>query len=134
MTQYQRRVIRTGRALGAAGPLPADVPDGLTAEDLLSIGQRLPQYRGQAFVEVSEPEPPAPVRVIPRRDFMRRFERGELVAIEADAADDPQIRVFLRLLDAGDTVDLDAEDTVQGLAYLELEGLLEDGRAAAIRA
>ncbi len=62
--------------------------------------------------------------------FLRLFTTAERIAIRASA--DPVIVDFLQLLDLAQDVRLDDPDTVQGVHYLESEGLIAPGRAAEI--
>lgn len=86
-----------------------------------------------------------PVRILARRDFIRRFTDTERSAFETlaikDTADGAVARVAKGILAAGDTVDLDHADTITYLAFLKLKHLLGDTtdadadvRIAAIRA
>lgn len=134
MTLYQRKSLRTGEAIGQPGPLPDDVAE-LSDDQLARLGyDATSPWRGQCFVPVPAPEPAPAPRVIPVRDFMRRFEPTELVAIEEQAVTDPAIGVYLRFLEVESTMDLDAPELATGLAYLVGLGLLTSERAAAIAA
>lgn len=133
MTLYQRKLLSNDSDIGEPGPLPADLV-GLADESLadLSWVAESQGYAGSGFFTVAEPPPS--VRLITTRDFMRRLTSAELLAIETAAETNAQIRVLLRLLYAGPTVNLDVADTVSALAYLTGLGLLASGRSAEIRA
>lgn len=81
---------------------------------------------------VEFPPPPEPPRElqITKLQFLRLFTTGERIAIRASS--DHVIVDFLQLLDLAQDVRLDDPDTVQGLHYLESEGLIAAGRAAEI--
>lgn len=75
------------------------------------------------------PEPPRELQLT-KLQFLRLFTTGERIAIRASS--DPVIVDFLQLLDLAQDVRLDDPDTIQGLHYLEAEGLIAPGRAAEI--
>lgn len=81
---------------------------------------------------VEFPPPPAPPREmqLTKLQFLRLFTTAERIAIRASS--DPVIVDFLQLLDLAQDVRLDDPDTVQGVHYLESEGLIAAGRAAEI--
>lgn len=62
-------------------------------------------------------------------DFIQRFTIAEEVAIEGSA--DPAVRVFYKRLNDPRVlvIDLSNPTVVEGVQYLEVEGLLEEGRA-----
>lgn len=75
------------------------------------------------FVAVASP----PLRVISTRDFMRRFTSAERRAIDTlgePLTDQGQtVRDFMRLLLADRTIDLDNDDTADGLALIKAIGI-----------
>lgn len=79
-------------------------------------------------------EPPASTEPVwlSATDFMRRFTLGERVAIRGST--DPVVVDFLDLLDKSPNVNLKDALTIQGIQYLEAQGLLTNGRSAQILA
>jgi len=80
------------------------------------------------------PRPEAPVLPgnpqLTKLQFLRRFTAPERIAIRASA--DPLIVDFMQLLDLAQDVRLDDPDTQAGVAYLEQQTLIAEGRAAEI--
>ncbi len=77
------------------------------------------------------PPPPVPREMqLTKLQFLRLFTTAERIAIRASS--DPVIVDFMQLLDLAQDVRLDDPDTVQGVHYLESEGLIAPGRAAEI--
>ena len=78
---------------------------------------------------VEFPPPPETPREmqLTKLQFLRLFTTAERIAIRASS--DPVIVDFLQLLDLAQDVRLDDPDTVQGVHYLEAEGLIAHGRA-----
>jgi hypothetical protein len=138
---YQRKRLSTQADVGEPGPLPANIAN-LSLEDLANLPASIGEaacvalgYLDTGFFYVEDPaQEPPPVRVIATRDFMRRLTPQELVGIETAAETDATIRVYLRLLYAGPTVNLDADEMLAALAYLIGQGLTTAERAAEIRA
>jgi hypothetical protein len=77
--------------------------------------------------------PPAPVTVISRLNFLRRFTRAERIALRAAETTDPVVADFLLMLTLAEDVDLTSADVTEGLAYLEANGFVTAERGAAIR-
>jgi hypothetical protein len=82
-------------------------------------------------------------RCVTRLAFRKRFTQGEKIAIELAALDDPAapqeqrtraaaLRVDMKDTDAATYIDLDRQDTREGVLALELLGLLDEGRALEI--
>ena len=104
-----------------------------------SFDPRQPGYQWNpatlTFDAVSIPRPP-----ISRQAFFDRFTDAELRGIinARDNSADPQVQVtlngFFERLWAADTVYLDSQRVIDGLAYLEAQGLIAAGRSAEIRA
>jgi hypothetical protein len=77
--------------------------------------------------------PPAqPVRSIARIDFLRRFTMNEMGDIQESP--DKLVKAFLYMLTVIAMVDLDAEETQQGVGYMAVLGLIAPERVAAILA
>jgi hypothetical protein len=70
--------------------------------------------------------------VISRLDFLQRMTLQERIA--ARASTNPVVADLMHLLNIAATVNLTHETTVQGVNYLESQGILGTGRAAAILA
>ena len=77
--------------------------------------------------------PPAPVTVISRLNFLRRFTRAERIALRAAETTDPVVADFLLMLTLTEEVDLTSPDVTEGLAYLEANGFITAERGATIR-
>lgn len=77
--------------------------------------------------------PVTPGRVVSREEFVGRFTMPEIAGIYQAAASSATLMAFTKKLEMRDTVHLDAEDTVAGLALLEQSTLIGVGRANAIR-
>jgi hypothetical protein len=127
MADYQRIVLQTGERLGDPGPLPHDLV-GLADSDLADLGWTDPNlgYVGQGFVLMT--------RKVSALGFMQRLSAEKRIAIRAAAGGDAIITDFLDLLSKASIVDLDHEDTVNGLNYLVSQGLLTAEEVAAVRA
>ena len=69
-----------------------------------------------------------PAHTLTRFQFINRFTLDEMVAIESAADNDPEVRVFLRLLDVAENVDLQNEKLVAGLNLLVSKGLITQER------
>jgi hypothetical protein len=95
---------------------------------------------GQKFVEEKYPgryelipETPTPKsKIITKLAFRRRFTAAEKVAIYNAAETNTALKVWLDDLNVAEEVTLDDEELVQGVQYLEAEGVIEVGRAAEI--
>ena len=77
-------------------------------------------------VEIQNAPPPAPS--LSRLDFLRRFTRMERIALRGAMASDPVIADFMHMLELTESVSLDNSDVLEGLSYLEAEGMLDVGR------
>lgn len=69
-----------------------------------------------------ELEADKPIRLITKRSFMRRFDIAERIAIR-NSTDDIVIDIYEDLKIASN-VNLDLQDTIDALNYLDLQGLL----------
>lgn len=80
------------------------------------------------------PEPAAnrPAAVLSRLEFLRRFTQAERQAIRSARAQSVELDDFMFLLEIAETVRLDNDDVMAGLAMLEGAGLLAAGRASEI--
>ena len=115
-----------------------DIPHNIILADSQDIADHCASVVGgtarlladDEFVEF--PPPPAPPREmqLTKLQFLRLFTTAERIAIRASS--DPVIVDFLQLLDLAQDVRLDDPDTIQGVHYLESEGLIAAGRAAEI--
>lgn len=95
---------------------------------------------------VVELPPPAPVplsRHVTVLAFRNRFKAAEKVAIEIASLDNPTapmperqqaaaLRAFVKDSETATFIDLDYEATREGVQYLEIAGVLQEGRAAEI--
>lgn len=80
--------------------------------------------------EVYDPEPTP--RVLTKYETRQRFtftERGDI-----DTSTDTGVIVFRNDFNSATEIDLDNQEFIDGLAYLESVGILTAGRAAEIRA
>ncbi len=112
---------------------------GLAVSGPLSFDPRQPQYRWNAatlaFDTVPIPRPPISVE-----KFIDRFSDTEMGAIidardnGADQAVSTAIKGFFERLYMRSEVDLDSQRVIDGLTFLEAQGLIAPGRAAEIRA
>jgi hypothetical protein len=80
--------------------------------------------------EVYDPEPTP--RVISKYAFRMRFTFAEKQGI--DTSTDAGVIVFSNDFNAAEEIDLDSQELIDGLAYLESVNLLAAGRSAEIRA
>lgn len=78
-----------------------------------------------------KPPPSAPT-VITTWQFIQRFSAGEFAEIVSST--DPQVRMFLLMLQTSTTITLQDPIVVGGLAYLVNQNLLTADRATAIEA
>ena len=91
------------------------------------------KFEAPAPVAAVAPPPPAPVTVVSRLDFLRRFTRAERIALRAAETTDPVVADFLLMLTLAEDVDLTSPDVTEGLAYLEANSFVTAERGAAIR-
>jgi hypothetical protein len=81
---------------------------------------------------VDEPGPPPPPKA-PRKtryEFRSRFTPTEKIAMYDST--DTIIRVFLDDIQSAEYIDLGLQETIDGVNYLESQGLIGAGRAAEI--
>ena len=76
--------------------------------------------------ENQEDPPPAPS--LSKLDFLRRFTRMERIALRKAATSNEIVADFMHMLELSASVSLDHSDVVEGLSYLEAEGMLDAGR------
>lgn len=133
MIKYQRQTM-----LGQPLAPPADLPPelvGLSNESLadLSWTDAALGYHGQRFmpVEVTVEVPQEPRRIA-RIQFMQRIPAAARIAIRTAGKTNPIVEDFLDLLAASLVIELDHNDTVMGLGYLQQQGLLTAEDVAAI--
>ena len=87
-------------------------------------------YDGQDF---TAPVPPPEVRIITKVAMLtRRLKTSEFVGILTAAKTDPAIEAWKYVFDAATTIDLDSQNTRDGMALLVAKGLLTQARADAI--
>lgn len=72
----------------------------------------------------------APTTTITRLQFQRRFSLPERIAIRASS--DPIVIDYREMGQLAEAIDLTDADVVQGVGYLEAQGLIGPGRAAEI--
>jgi hypothetical protein len=88
-------------------------------------------YPGMTYV--LEEEPPEP-KIISKLAFRERFTTQEKVAIYTAAETNILIKVWLDDLNSAEYVTLDHPPLVEGVNYLEQEGIIAEGRAGEILA
>lgn len=71
--------------------------------------------------------------VVPKLEYLKLFTQAERIAIRALGRTNDFVNDYIELMNAAVTVNLDAGETVQGLADLETAGAIAVGRAAEIR-
>lgn len=75
----------------------------------------------------------APIRALPKVQYLKRFTQAERIAIRAAGAANPLVNDYIELMNAvTDMVHLDDPDTASGVHALESAGFLATGRAAEI--
>ncbi len=129
-------LVSIGQTVASDAELSAK---GLAAAGPFSYDPRQPGYQWNpatlTFDTVPIPRQPISVQA-----FFDRFTNTEFAAIvdARDNAADPQVRLtiktFFERLNAASEVNLDSQRVIDGLAYLEAQGLIAAGRAAEIRA
>lgn len=131
---YQRVNARTGENVGVAAPLPQPIL-GLTDEVLADLDAALDpealielDLLHAGFIPVPPPTPVAEHK-ISRIAFMQRIPAAKRIAIRSAGKADPVVEDFLDLLAATDTVDLSDGDTLMGVGYLVMQGLLTQAEA-----
>ena len=65
--------------------------------------------------------------------FLDRFTDSELIGILDAAESNTALKVFIKKLDIANTVDLNSDNSINGLALLESLGLLTASRSLEIR-
>lgn len=79
------------------------------------------------------PPPPLPPNIITKVAMLtRRLTTAEFVKILTAAKSDPAIEAWKYVFDAASQVDLDSQNTKDGMALLVAKGLLTQARADAI--
>ena len=112
---------------------------GLAVTGPLSFDPRQPQYRWNAETLAFDTTP-IPRQPISRQAFFDRFTDAELGAVinARDNSTDPTVQTtlkgFFERLYAANDVNLDSQRVIDGLAYLEAQGLIAVGRSTEIRA
>lgn len=91
-------------------------------------------YSGGVFVPPPPPPAPPPLPNIITKVAMltRRLTTAEFVGILTAAKTDPAIEAWKYVFDAATVVDLDGQNTKDGIALLVSRGLLTPARAEAI--
>ena len=74
----------------------------------------------------------AAARTLTRLQYMTRFTQAELETIYGLSDTNMAVRVWVKMFERADVVDLDDARTVTGLQRLEAAGILGAGRAAEI--
>lgn len=87
---------------------------------------------GVALHFAAPPKPPAPRRQGTFREFMDLFTTDEQKTIAAAAMGNVDVKLWYDRAMGGPSLDLDAEDTSNGLAALVAAGLLTQDRADAV--
>ena len=90
-------------------------------------------YDGEEFTAPVVPDPPPVVvsSVTPQR-MLREMTVTEKAGILTASNTDPVVTVFVFLLQNATLIDVDNQDLVDGLNYLESQALLAAGRASEI--
>lgn len=86
---------------------------------------------------IPDPLPtPQPIesRLVPRNDFMNTLTRVERIAIADVAADDAELRDFLKQLEANGHFDLRDADDIALLERLQTQGVLSEVTVTAVKA
>jgi hypothetical protein len=85
-------------------------------------------YDGTSFTP--PPPPPPKPRIITKVAMLtRRLTQAEFVGILIAAKSDPAIEAWKYVFDAANTIDLDGQNTREGMALLVRKGLLTQERA-----
>ena len=88
-------------------------------------------YDGESFAP--PPPPPPETRIITKVSMLtRRLTQAEFVGILVAAKTDPAIEAWKYVFDAASQVDLDSQNTRDGMALLVSKKLLTQARATAI--
>lgn len=72
---------------------------------------------------------PLPETKITKLSFKQRMTAGERISVRAAAQNDPIVFDFIDLVDSANFIDLASQDTIDGVNYLELQGLIDTGRS-----
>lgn len=85
----------------------------------------------KAFVEstYTTPQPIPEKRHITKLAFKQRMTTQERIAIRTASEQDPVVYDFMDLVSDATYIDLDRQDTIAGVTYLEDQGHLGAGRA-----
>lgn len=116
--------------------------NGALSPPSVEPSQNLPEAIPGPFPALETDERPVP-KYITKLAFRNRFTAAEKINIELAALDNPTataqqrqnaalIRVYLKDVDAATFIDLDRQDTKDGVQNLETVGLLAAGRANTI--
>jgi hypothetical protein len=81
-----------------------------------------------ALIRIPQRQPVRPPHIT-KLAFKQRMTAAERIAIRTRAATDPIVADFLDLVNDATFIDLNHEENAMGLAYLEQQGDLDEGRA-----
>ena len=116
------------------GPVP---PQSTDMAPPTVTGSKVAQWQGDRWVVLNArpaplpvPEPVPPVLVWSLFDFYRLFTQAERLAI--DAATDPAVKDFWRLVASATSLSSNDADVVAGVTNLQTKALIATGRAAQI--
>lgn len=131
---YQQKLLADMSDVGEPGPLPQPLVGRLSQADLEDLSWTPEELglRGYGFFVVAGPGPEPDIRRVPRVRFIQRIPIAKRAGIVV--SDNPLVKAFLFTLQATETVELDNDDTVAGVAYLVSQSLLTDDEAEALLA
>lgn len=136
---YQRISLASGDNVGDPAELPRVFQGSMRDADLARVGEIVPpelsEYADAGFIPFTpEAAEPTPIREIHKLVFKLRHTAEERIAIRAAAAGNPVVADMVDLIDSADTVLLDSEPLIQGLAAMVALGLIAPERVAELRA
>ncbi|MCU7917060.1 MAG: hypothetical protein KZQ95_01725 [Candidatus Thiodiazotropha sp. (ex Epidulcina cf. delphinae)] len=130
---HRLAIIENGVVINAIVSPTLDHPGmvDVTAQPAVGPGWA---YDGVEFSAPTPPDPgPAPaVYQITPTELLRRFTITEKAAIVAAQSTDPIVGAFMFTLQAARSIDSDNQDLIDGVKYMESQGLIAVGRAAEI--
>ena len=116
-------IVTTGKLISSASIID-NIPEGMAVKESDKKGTWNTETLDFDLVVVE--------RILSRDDFLDLFTDSELTGIVTASKTDPNITIFLDVLNFKGRVRIANETTVNGVTYMETSGLLSEGRAEGI--
>lgn len=116
--------------------IPTAPPPCGPTQRLRDTGEPVPGEDGHWYQQwaIDEVPTPPPVRSITPLEFLNRLPAERMAALLTAVQSTPAGLLWYSRLVASSTVDLDAPETQQGLAFFRMAGVLTEGDVGALTA